>query len=150
MQDNLSFGPATLRAHPSPSYPHALHHQLTYKEDDTSSITPESHSSEYDILVHHLPSITEEDDDMEEHFPTVSLDDDFWMEEPVPKRHLCIHEDALHNLCPYPCPYDSNQLHTTQEDTMQYIDLDDIFEFPDVMISTNDHDAPSLEDILRF
>ena len=37
---------------------------------------------------------------MEEYFPTVSLDDDFCMEESVPERHLCIHEDAQHDLCP--------------------------------------------------
>ena len=60
----------------------------------------ENHSSEDDILAHCLPSIAEEDDDMEEHFPTVSLDDDFWMEEPVPEGHLCIHENAQHDLCP--------------------------------------------------
>ena len=76
MQVNLSFRPATPRAWPSPSYPHAVHHQLTYEDD-----TMENHSSEDDILAHYLPSIEEEeDDDMEEHFPTVSLDDDFWDE----------------------------------------------------------------------
>ena len=54
-----------------------------------------THPSEDDILAHHLLIITEEeDDDTEECLPTVSLDDDFWMEEPVPERYLCIHEDA--------------------------------------------------------
>ena len=53
----------------------------------------EDHSPEDDILAHCLPSIAEEeDDDIEEHFPTISLDDDIWMEEPVPERHLCIHK----------------------------------------------------------
>ena len=33
---------------------------------------------------------------------------------------------------------------------MQYIDLNDIFEFPDVMMSADDDDAPSLEDILKL
>ena len=48
----------------------------------------ENHSSEDDILACHLPSIAEEEDnDKEEHFLTVSLDDDFSMEEPVPERH---------------------------------------------------------------
>ena len=99
-----------------------------------------------------LPSIAEgEDYDMEKHFPTVSLDDDFWKEEHVAERHLCTHENAQHDLCPYPCPYDLNQLHHTQEDAMQYIDLNDIFEIPDVMMSVNDDDdAPSLEDILEL
>ena len=33
---------------------------------------------------------------------------------------------------------------------MQYIDLNDIFEFPDVMVSTSDDDIPSLEDNLKL
>ena len=123
---------------------------MTYEEDNTSTLKTENHSSEDDILAHHLPSLAEEEDGTEEHFPTVSLDDNFWMEEPIPERHLCIHEDAQHDLCPFQCPYDSNQLHLTQEDVMQYIDLSDIFEFPDVIISANDDDVPSLDDILRL
>ena len=47
-------------------------------------------------------------------------------------------------------PYDLNQLHPTQEDAVQYIDLNDIFEFPDVMVSAKDDDVPSLEDILEL
>ena len=145
MQENLSFRPATPRACPSPSYPHAVYHQLTYGKDDTT----ENYSSEDDILACHLPSIAEEeDDDMEDYFPTISLDDNFWMKDPVPERHLCIHEDAQHDLCLYPCPYDLNQLHLAQED-VQYIDLNDIFDFPDVMVSA-DNDMPSLEDILKL
>ena len=128
-----------------------MHCHLTYEEDDTSSLTLENHPSEDDILAHCLPSIAaEEDDDMEEHFPTVSLDDNFWMKEPVPERHLCIHEDVQHDLCPYPCPYDLNQLHLAQEDTVQYIDLNEIFELPDIMVSANNDDIPSLEDILEL
>ena len=85
----------------------------------------EDHSPEDDILAHHLPSTAEEDDnDTEEHSPTVSLDDNVWMEEPVPERHLCIHENSQHDLCPYPCPYSLNPLHPTQEDAPQYIDLE--------------------------
>ena len=108
----------------------------------------EDHSPEHDILVHHLPSTTEEEDnDTEEHFPTISLDDNIWMEEPVPERHLCIHE--THDLCPYPCLYSLNPLHLTQEDAMQYIDLNNIFEFHDIIESASNNDVPSLEDILR-
>ena len=40
----------------------------------------------------------------EEHFPTAQLDDDVWMDEPVPDRYLCIHEQSQpHDLCSYPC-----------------------------------------------
>ena len=35
---------------------------------------------------------------------------------PVPERHLYIHENAQHDLCLYPCSYDLNLLHFTQED----------------------------------
>ena len=87
----------------------------------------EDHSPEDDTLAHHLPSIAEEDkDDPEEHFPTGSLGNNVWMEEPVPDRHVCIHENSQHDLCPYPCPYSWNPLQLTQEDTPQYIDLNDI------------------------
>ena len=89
----------------------------------------ENNSSVDDILACLLPSITEEENDMEENFPTVSLDDNFWMEEPVQERHLCIHENARHDPCPYPYPYGLNQLHHAQEDSIQYIDLSDVFDF---------------------
>ena len=128
-QENLSFRPATPWAHPSPGYLHAVHQWLTDKEDNESSLDPriEDHSPKDDILAHHLPSIAEEEDnDTEEHFPTVSLDDDFWMEEPVPERHLWIHENSQHNLCPYLCAYSLNPLHLTQEDGPQYLDLNNI------------------------
>ena len=90
----------------------------------------------------------EEDNDIKEHFLTVSIDEHFWMEDPVLERHLCIHEDAQHDLCPYLCPYDLNQQHLAQED-VQYIDPNDIFEFQDVMVYADD-DMPSLEDILEL
>ena len=109
----------------------------------------EDHSHEDDILAHHLPSLAEEEDDCtEEYCPTISLEDDIWMEEPGPERHLCIHENSHHDLCPYPCPYSLNPLHLTQEEAPQCIDLNDIFEFPDVVVSTSDNDVPSLEDNL--
>ena len=109
----------------------------------------EDHSAEDNILAHCLPSIAEEEDDDTEHFMTVSLDDNVWMEQPFPERHLCIHENSQHDLCPYPCPYSLNALHLPQEDNLQYIDLNDIFEFPVVIVSASD-DVPSLEDILRL
>ena len=46
------------------------------------------------------------DDEEEEDFQTVSLDDDHWTTEEFPDRHLCMHEHSIpHSLCPYPCPY---------------------------------------------
>ena len=77
----------------------------------------EDHSPEEDILALHLPSIAEEDeDDAEEHFLTVSLDDNVWMEEPVqrgtyasmkthnmictltPAHTVCIHYTSLKKM----------------------------------------------------
>ena len=153
MQENLSFRPATPKAHPSPGSLSIVHCHVTYKEDDESSLDPrmEGHSPEDDLLAHHLTSIAEEDDDdTEEHFPVESLGDNVWMEEPVPERHLCIHENSQKDLCPYPCPYILNPLHLTQEDTLQCIDLKYILKFHDVTVSASDKDVPSLEDILRL
>ena len=150
-QENLSFGPATPRPHPSPGSLNTVTHCLTYQEDQESSLNPRmgDQSLEDNILAGCLPSIAEEDeDDTEEHFPTVSLDHDVWMEEPVPERHMSIHENSQHDLCPYPCPYSLNPLYLTPEDAPKYIDLDDIFEFPDVIVSASNDDVPSLEDIL--
>ena len=48
----------------------------------------------------------------EDDFLTAPLDDDVWMEEPVPDRHLCIHEQSQpHDLGLFPCPYSLDQLH---------------------------------------
>ena len=141
----------TPRAHTSTGFLNTVHCHLTHEENNESSLNPrmEDHSPEDTILASHLPGIAEEDeDDTEEHFPTVSLDDGFWMEEQVPERHLCIHGNSQHDLCPYPCPYSLNQSHLPQEDTLQYIDPNDIFEFPNVIVSASNDDVPSLEDIL--
>ena len=85
-QENLSLRPASPTACPSSSSLNTVYCHLTYEKDEESPLNPqmEDHSPEDDILAHHLPSIAEEDeDDAEEHFPTVSLDDNVWMEEPV-------------------------------------------------------------------
>ena len=104
-------------------------------------------------MAHQLTSMEKEDkeeEDTEEHFPTASLDDDVWIEEPVPERHLCIHKNSQHDLCPYPCPYSLNQLHLAQENTPQYIDLSNIFKYPDVISTSSNEDIPNLEDILKL
>ena len=77
-------------------------------------------------MPHHPNSVDEEDE--EEHFPAASLDDNVWMEEPVPHRQLCTHEHSQHDLCPSSCPYSLDQLHLTPDyaPTPQYMDLSDI------------------------
>ena len=102
-------------------------------------------------MAHHLSSTEEdkeEEKEEEEHFPTAPLNDDIWMEEPVPDMHLCIHEDSQHDLCPYPCPYSLDQLHLNY--APQYMDLSDSFNFEDVTTTTSDEDIPNLEDVLQL
>ena len=83
----------------------------------------------------------EEDD--EEDFQMVPLDDEHWTTKEVPDRTLCIHKHALpHRLCPYPCHY-ANCLLPSYADTM---DLSNISNFEDIMITFSDEDIPVLED----
>ena len=88
----------------------------------------------------------------EEDFPTAPLDDDIWLEDPVPDRHLCIHEQSQpHYQCSYPCPYSLDLLHSTLEDTpapyCEMMDLSGILDSQDMMTTTSDEDIPDLEDI---
>ena len=99
-------------------------------------------------MAHHLTSTEEEGD--KEHFPTAPLNDGVWMEEPVQDRHLCIHEHSQHDLCPYPWPYSLDQLHLTPDYAPQYMDLNNIFNFPYVITTASDKDIPSLEDVLQI
>ena len=73
----------------------------------------------------------------------VPLDDKHWTTEEVPDRTLCIHEHALpHGLCLYPCSY-VNCLLPSYAKTM---DLSDISDFEDIMITSSNEDIPALED----
>ena len=83
-----------------------------------------------------------DNDEEEEHFQTVSLEDDHWTTEEIPDRHLCIHEhSAPHLLCQYPCTnvdYTSSSYYDT-------LDLSDLSEFEDLMITSSDEDIPALD-----
>ena len=84
-----------------------------------------------------------EDEEEEEDFQMVPLNDDHWNTEEISDRTLCIHDHGLpHRLCPYPCPYANYQ-------TPLYIDsldLSDISDFEDIMIMSCDEDIPALDD----
>ena len=73
--------------------------------------------------------------DKEEDFPTVPLDDEYWIAEIVPERTFCIHKNGLpNNICQHPCPYGNN-------DTVSYmdsLDLCDISDYEDYMMTTSD------------
>ena len=83
-------------------------------------------------------------DEEEEDFQMVPLDDEHWTSEQVPERTFCIHENGFpHNLCQYPCPYGSN-------DTVSYmvsLDLSDILDYEDYMVTSSDEELPGMEEV---
>ena len=90
--------------------------------------------------VHH----PRQEEDMEEDFQTVLLEDEHWNMEEIPDRCLCIHEHSLpHGLCPYPCPYVNYQT-SSYYDTL---DLSNISKFEDLATTSSDEDIPPLKDI---
>ena len=92
-------------------------------------------SSKYNAYVY----LEEEE---EENFQTVSLDDKHWDMEEIPDRHLCINGHSLpHGLCPYPCPY-SDYTTLSYYDTL---DLSDISKSEDLMTTSNDKNIPALD-----
>ena len=49
----------------------------------------------------------DKEEEMEEDFQTVPLDDNHWADEQIPNRPLCIHSHLLqHELCTFQCPYE--------------------------------------------
>ena len=99
-------------------------------------------SSKYTLNVY--VTLEAEEEGEEEGFQTVPLNDEHWDMEEIPDRHLCIHEHSLpHELCPYPCPYVDYQA-SSYYDTL---DLGDISEFEDLMITSSNEDIHALDDI---
>ena len=84
-----------------------------------------------------------ESSDEEEDFQTVPTDDEHWTTEMVPERTFWIHENGLpNNVCQYPCPYGNNN-------SVSYMDLSDIFNYKDYMLTTSDdEELPGLEEVL--
>ena len=81
----------------------------------------------------------------EEDFPIAPLDDDIWLEDPIPDRHLCIHEQSQpHYQCSYPCPYILDLPHSAPDHALapyyELMDLSDISDLQDVMTPTSDED----------
>ena len=83
-----------------PSDPHLWH-------SSTSDSSPIHRKAEPPLLVQHhrnehhtsTPSTDQffQDATDKENFPTAPLDDDVWLEDPIPDRHLCIHEPSQPN-----------------------------------------------------
>ena len=84
-----------------------------------------------------------EDEEEEEDFQTVPLNDKHWTSKEIPERTLCIHEHGLpHWLCLYPCPYTNYQMPSY----MDSLDLSDISDFEDYMVTSRDEEIPTFED----
>ena len=88
----------------------------------------------------------------EEDFPMAPLNDTIWLEDPVPDRHTCIHQQSEpHFQCSYPCPYHLHLPHSSPEDApasyYKMMDISDISDLHDVMTTTSDEDIPDLEDV---
>ena len=140
--------PATSQSHCKP-----VHHQLSFSSSDGKESSAVHIPSPYNTLPPQNPvgfaqqplckSIYIICDNLEEEedFQIVALDNEYWITEPIPDRHLCNHEHSqLHSLDPYPfqCSIDSNP--TSYQDTL---DLSDISDFEDVMTTFSDKDIPT-------
>ena len=85
------------------------------------------------------------EEEEEEDFQTVALDDDHRITDPVPDRHMCIHEHFQpHSVCCYPCTYTDS----TPASYQNALDLSDISDFKDVMTTSSDEDIPALDDVI--
>ena len=84
--------------------------------------------------------------DEEEDFQTVPMDDEHWTTEMVLERTFYIHENGLpNNVCQYPCPYGNNNDSVSYMDSL---DLSDISDYEDYMLTTSDNeDLPGLEEV---
>ena len=115
---------------------HAVHHKL--HPDQCADVLSFSSADR------NTPDSTPEcSEDKEEDFQMVPLDNEHWTSEETPERTLCIHEHGLpHGLCPYPCPYVNYQMPSY----MDSLDLSDISDYEDYMVTSSDEDIPAFGD----
>ena len=139
--EHASFDPAYTTPHHPATTPHCdspltsprpVHHCLTFTSDSSKSD-------------HNLDSTSEYSEDKEEDFQTVPIDDEHRTTEMVPERTFCIHENGLPNdVCQYPCPYGNNNTVSY----MDSLDLSNIFDYEDYMMTTSDdEELPGLEEV---
>ena len=113
-------------------------HRTTYT-NHTSLFVPSHWCHDQD------PDSTPEHSDEEEDFQTVPMDDEHWTTDIVPERTFCIHENGLpNNVCQYPCPYGNSN----SASYMDSLDLSDISNYEDYMMTTSDdEELPGLEEV---
>ena len=62
----------------------------------------------------------------------------------VPERTFCIHKNGLpNNVSQHPCPYGSNNTVSY----MDSLDLSDISDYEDYMVSSSDEELPGMEEV---
>ena len=143
--EHASFDPTHTTPHCPATMPH-YDTQLTSPRPVCCCLTFVSDSSESDQDADSLSdSSSDSSSDEEEDFPTVPMDDEHWTTEMVPERTFCMHENGLpNNVCQYPCPYGSN----TAASYMDSLDLSDISDYEDYMMTTSDdEELPGLEEV---
>ena len=116
-------------------------HHKPLQDQCTACLSFTSDSSESDQDPDSSPEHSEEEED----FQTVPIDDEHWTTEMVPERTFCIHENGLpNNVCQYPCPYGNNNTASY----MDSLDLSDISDYEDYMMTTSDdEELPGLEEV---
>ena len=139
--EHASFDPA----YTTPCCPATtLHYDspLTSPRPVCCCLTFTSDSSESDQNPDSTPELSDEE---EEDFQTVPIDNEHWTTEMVPERTFCIHENGLpNNVCQYPCPYGNNNAASY----MDSLDLSDISNYEDYMMTTSDDkELPGLEEV---
>ena len=130
--EHTSFDPATSTPCSTPQTPlRPVHRCLSFSSADGYS--PDSTSECSELL---------EGD--KEDFHIVPLDDEHWTSEETPERTLCVHEHGLPNgLCPYPCPYLNYQTPLY----MDSLDLGDISDYEDYMVTSSNEEIPGMEEV---
>ena len=84
------------------------------------------------------------DEEDEEDFQMVLLDDEHCPSEVTPEKTFCIHKHGLpHNSCQYPCPYEN----CNTVSYMDSLDLSDISHYEDYMVTSSNEDIPGMEEV---
>ena len=110
-------------------------HWLSFSSSDDKESSPVHIPSNYTLPPQNPMSFAQQPlsksiytmcDDLEEEedSQTVAMDDKHWNTEPVPDRHLCIHEHSQpHSLCPYPFSYSTDSTPTSYQDMLDLSDI---------------------------
>ena len=155
--ENISFDPVTpCSTGTSQSHHKPVWHCLTFSSSDDEDTLPVNNSLPSSIAplqqLHSKYTLQicddlDDDEEKEEDFQTVSLEDDHWTMEEILDSHLCINKHSIpHELCPYPCPY----LDYTSSLYYDTLDISDISEFEYLMTTCSDEDIPTLEEEIGY